>query len=391
MPRLNNKGWMLLGSLGAGAAALYFLDREQGQRRRSAFTARVRRSGAGLAEEVSKSARDGWNRLSGRARQILKAGDRKTVDDVVLAERVRSRIGKIVSYPHKIHVACDQGVVTLWGVAPEEERRPLLRTVGSVPGVQVVWNHLEVAEPSNISSRPADSLNRARKTTMFNLSPSNRALVGIAGIAAAFYGLRRKDSIGISLSLLGAALVGTSALKKNVHSLLAFSGDSPGFELEETIRVHAPVSDLYEFWVNPCNYPKVFSHVDSVERLGENLYRWNLTGPAGVRVHWDGIIARSVPNTLVEWKSLPGATVGNFGAVRLDPNYDASTRIHVHMFYHPPAGILGRILAEIFGSDPKKIVREDLKRMKMLFENDENLLKELNTGETASLIKTAGC
>src|SRR5215475_3675352 len=103
MPRLNNKDWMLLGSLCAGATALYFLDPEHGQRRRSAFTARVRRSGAGIAEEVSKSARDGWNRLAGRARQILKAGDCKTVDDVVLVERVRSRMGKIVSYPHKIH------------------------------------------------------------------------------------------------------------------------------------------------------------------------------------------------------------------------------------------------------------------------------------------------
>jgi len=391
MPRLNNKDWMLLGSLCAGATALYFLDPEHGQRRRSAFTARVRRSGAGIAEEVSKSARDGWNRLAGRARQILKAGDSKTVDDVVLVERVRSRMGRIVSDTHNIHVACDQGVITLWGFVPEQETRPLLRAVGSIPGVKEVWNHLEIAEPSNISSRPADPLTRARKATTFSLSPSNRALVGIAGIGTAFYGLRRKDSIGISLSLLGAALVGTSTLKRNMHSLLAFSKNSPGFELEETIRVDAPVSDLYEFWLNPCNYPKVFSHIDSVEQLGESLYRWNLTGPAGVRVHWDGVIARSVPNTLVEWKSLPGAMVANFGTIRLDPNYDASTRVHVHMFYHPPAGILGRALAELFGSDPKKIVREDLKRMKMLFENDENLLRELNTGEAASLIKTAGC
>ena|SRR5215831_19328751 len=60
--------------------------------------------------------------------------------------------------------------------------------------------------------------------------------------------------------------------------------------------------------------------------------------------------------------------VKNFGVVHFDPHYDASTRIHIHMFYRPPAGILGRVFAEAFGADAGQVLDQDLKRLKYLFE-----------------------
>jgi uncharacterized membrane protein len=279
--------------------------------------------------------------------------------------------------------------VTLWGTATENEIGKLIYMVKAVPGVAEVLNHLEPREVHNAPAEP-NVLQQAHRETLLNWSPAARMVVGAAGAAAAAYGCKRKDSLGLSLSLVGGGLAVASTLRRNVHSMLAFSDDSPGFELEETIRVNAPISDLYDFWAKPENYPKVFSHITAIERLGENLYRWTVTGPAGVPIHWEGRITRQVPNTLVEWKSLPGSTVGNFGIARFDPNYDASTRVHVRMFYRPPAGILGRFLAEVLGSDPKKVLRQDLQQFKMRFETDDNLIKELKDGgETAELLKTA--
>ena len=71
-----------------------------------------------------------------------------------------------------------------------------------------------------------------------------------------------------------------------------------------------------------------------------------------------------VPNTLVEWKSLPGSAIAKFGVVHFDAHYDATTRINIRMFYRPPAGILGRFFAEILGADAGKILDHDLKRLK---------------------------
>ena len=59
------------------------------------------------------------------------------------------------------------------------------------------------------------------------------------------------------------------------------------------------------------------------------------------------------------------------------------------MFYRPPAGILGRFLAELFGADPKKVLDQDLTRLKRIFETDEDLVKTLTEGGDEQLLKIA--
>lgn len=182
-----------------------------------------------------------------------------------------------------------------------------------------------------------------------------------------------------------------SMMRNHLRANLAFGESSPGYELRKTIRINAPISDLFDFWTNPENYAKAFSHVAKIERLGENLFRWTMIGPAGIPIGWEGVITRTVPNTLVEWKSLPGSPVGNFGIVHFDPHYDASTRIDIRMFYRPPAGILGKFFAELFGADAQQILNEDLKRLKYLFEKgalpDEQIRAASEDEE--ELLKTA--
>ncbi len=384
------KQWMLLAGVAAGGAALYFLDPDRGARRRAAFSRRTQQLGASVAKAVSDSLHDSRHRLGGLAHSAWSSLLGRQPDDRVLVERVRSRMGRIVAHPHHIHVASDDGVVTLWGMASTAEALTLVHAVEALHGVKDVLNHLEFREMAEHAASGPRPIAQAHHETLLNWSPAKRMLLGSAGLATAAFGLKRRGRLGYSLSLLGAGLVAASTMKKNLHSLLALSEDSAGFELEETIRINAPISDLYDFWVNPENYPKVFSHITALERRGENLYRWTLTGPAGIPVHWEGVITRTVPNTLVEWKSLPGSTVGNFGVARFDPNYDASTRLQVRMFYRPPAGLLGRFLAELFGNDPRKVLRDDLQRLKRLFETNESLMKELREGGvTEELLKTA--
>jgi uncharacterized membrane protein len=387
----NNKNkWLAAGGIAAaGAAAFYFLDPNRGHARRTAFTKTAKRLGTEVADGAAKTARDSWHHVAGTVRQAwFNFGRSESAEDRVLEERIRARMGRIVAQPHKIHVVSDDGVVTLWGVASQEDTRRLVHAVQTMPGIRNVVNHLEIHE-GNEPAPASSPFAHARRETLLNWSPSKRLAAGIAGTAAAIYGWKRKDALGVSVSLLGTGLAAASTMKRNVHSMLAFSEDSPGFELERTIRINAPVSDIYDFWVNPKNYPNVFSHISSIEKLGENLYKWTVSGPGGIPVSWEGTITRAIPNTLVEWKSLPGSTVGNLGFVRVDPHYDASTRVLVRMFYRPPAGILGRFVAEMLGVDPKKVLDEDLKRLKTLFEREGGYMKELREGGDRELLKIA--
>jgi uncharacterized membrane protein len=379
--------WMLLGGIATATTAAYFLNRENGRERRARAARGAERLAKAIAEGAALGVRDGQHRLVGITKQAWFAFRHEHLEDRVLVERIRSRMGRIVSHPHKIHVASDEGVITLWGQASQDEAFKLARTVAAMRGVRELQDHLEICEPE--PARETDTLRKARLATRLNWSPWQRLVATVAGTAIAAYGWRRRDKLGFCLSVLGAGVAAQGWMNRNVHSMLAFAEDCPGFELERTVRINAPVSDIYDFWCNPENYPKVFSHISGIERQAENLYRWTISGPAAIPIHWDGMITRTIPNTIVEWKSLPGSAVGNFGVARFDPNYDASTRVHIRMFYRPPAGILGRFLAELFGSDPKKVLDQDLGRLKRIFEQDENLVKTLKEGGDEQLLKTA--
>jgi len=366
---------MLLGGIGA-AVAWYFTDPEKGERRRSSVARTAGRLLEKTRHEGMKTLRDSQNHLAGLAARIR---SRVTVDeasDRVVEERIRSRMGRVVSAPRKIHVLCDHGAATLWGRVHIDEIHHLIRTVESTPGVKNIYDHLEIAEPEEATAAPANPVHEARRQTRLHWSPTRRLLVGAAGAGLALYGWRRKDNPGKATALLGAGMLLHSTMKHRMWATVALDETSPGFEIDKTIRINAPISDIYDFWVNPENYVEAFSHIAKVERLGENLYRWSMVGPASIPFGWEGKITKAVPNTLVEFKSLPGSGIGNFGSVRFDPNYDASTRVRIRMFYRPPAGILGRFVAELFGGGAETILDADLRRLKHLFESGKIVIRK---------------
>lgn len=378
----------LLG-LGAGVATAYLADPKYGKKRRAAMAREARRIVGSTLHETKKSLDDTQHRLMGAIARLRTNLKNEAPSDDVLEARIRSRIGRIVSNARKIHVVCDRGVATLWGVVAQHEIGHLITEAERTPGIREVVDHLEVARLDEITVEPHDPLRQARNEARLNWSPSKRLALGAGGMALAAYGWRRGDSLGKGLSLLGVGLALRSTMHKHLRAKLALNDSSAGFELVRTIRINAPISDLFDFWANPENYPKAFGHVARIERLGENLYRWTLNGPGGIPIGWEGMITRTVPNTLVEWKSLPASAIGNFGMVRFDPNYDASTRIHIRMFYRPPAGILGRFFAELFGADPGKILDQDLRQLKYIFENGGFKGEQEEALGDAELLKTA--
>ncbi|MBZ5523685.1 MAG: SRPBCC family protein [Acidobacteriia bacterium] len=397
----NNKTsrWMLLGGLGAAAAAVYFADPKRGAQRRANFA-----RGAGNLFEKAKaegerSIRDLQNQLAGISARLRSHFELGEVSDRVVEERVRSRIGRIASHARRIRVLCDHGVVTLWGPVFNEEVPELLHAVNGLPGVREVRDHLEPFASDDPNSPLAkepvhhdDPLRHARKQARLNWSPTKRMMIGAAGAGLALYGMTRKEKGAAekALTALGASMFVSSTMRNNLAATLALSEETPGFEIERTIKINAPISDLYDFWANPENYPRVLSHVARIDRLGENLYRWTLDGPAGVPVGWEGVITRAIPNTLVEWKSLPGSSIGNFGIVRFHPDYDATTRVNIRMFYRPPAGILGRFLADLLGADAGDILDQDLNNLKAIFESGNYISEERRKKrEQAELLRTA--
>ncbi|HXE91681.1 MAG TPA: SRPBCC family protein [Terriglobales bacterium] len=363
---------LLLGGLGLGAGLMYLFDPDRGRRRR----ARVRDRAVGalhdLEQSAGKTARDLAHRGQGllaHARAVFEP--EQAVEPDVLEQRVRSEIGRVVSHPGSIDVTCYDGNVVLTGLILQEEIHPLLDAVRRVKGVKSTTDWLcEVPGAEHISALQGGVPRTGRRFELLqeNWSPATRLLAGVAGGLLAAWGARRRDLTSLASATAGVALLARAWTNTDLRRLLGVGRYAAPIALQKTLRIDAPVADLFEFWRNPENYPRVFAHVREVKKVGENLYHWSVAGPAGSHVGWEGTITRLVPNELLEFRSVAGSLVENAGVVRLDPNYDGSTRLHIRMSYRPPAGLVGHWIAELFGADPKSALDDDLARLKSLFE-----------------------
>jgi len=292
------------------------------------------------------------------------------VTDEVLVERVRARLGHVVSHPRSIEVTANQGRVTLRGPVLAREVDDLLRAVASVRGVSGVENRLEVhPQPGDVPGlqgkgrRPEPPLELLQR----NWSPATRLLAGTTGGVLAAYGASRRDTAGAALSIAGLGLL-ARGLTNIEPGRLTGSGSGPrAVEIQKTIHVDAPVQDVYAFWAFYESFPRFMSHVREVRRMEDGRSRWTVDGPAGVPLEFDVQLTEARLNEALAWKTLPGTPIEHAGIVRFAPE-DGGTRVEIKMSYSPPAGVLGHAVADLFGADPKSRMDDDLARMKTLIE-----------------------
>ncbi len=370
----NNRLLLLTGfGLGAGAGLMYLLDPDQGRRRRALLRDKATSAAHRLERGFDRALRDLDHRAHGlvaETRAVFRPDG--VVPDDVLESRIHAEVGRVVSHPGAIYVSCTNGSVILAGLVLKEEVERLKTAVRNVKGVGKVNDWLCEAETAeHVSSLQGGVPRLARWPDLLQpyWSPATRFLAGATGTMLSLYAFRESGWRRLAAVAAGAALLTRAASNRNWASLAGFGGEAEAIKLQKTIRIDAPLSELFEFWANPKNYPKVFAHVQEVRKIADNLYRWQVAGPAGTSLGWEGTITRLVPNQLLEWKSTPGSMIGNWGVARFDPNYDGSTRLHIQMSYEPPAGLLGHLVAEVFGADPKSALDDDLSRLKSLFEH----------------------
>lgn len=377
MERNGNYRLLLLTGLGLGAGAglMYLLDPDRGRRRRAMLRDKATSTVHKLERGLDRTLRDLDHRahgLAAEARAAVRSGG--AVPDDVLESRIHTEVGHVVSHPGAIHVSCTNGMVILAGLVLKKEAETLRAAVRKVSGVEKVSDWLCEAETAeHVSSLQGGVLRQSRRPDVLQpyWSPATRLLAGLAGTALSVFSFRERGWRRLAAVAAGAALLTRAASNRSWSGLAGLGGEAEGIKLQKTIRIEAPLSEVFEFWANPRNYPKVFAHVQEVRKIADNLYRWQVAGPAGTTLGWEGTITRLIPNQLLEWKSMPGSMVGNWGVARFDPNYDGSTRLHIQMSYEPPAGMLGHLVAELFGADPKSALDEDLARLKSLFERGQ--------------------
>jgi uncharacterized membrane protein len=135
--------------------------------------------------------------------------------------------------------------------------------------------------------------------------------------------------------------------------------------------------EVYGFWRRLENLPRFMRHLESVQETGTGRSHWVAKAPAGSSVEWDAEITEDRPNELIAWRSLEGADVDNSGSVRFEPATGGrGTVVHVEMEYNPPGGVLGALVAKLFGEEPGQQAQESLRTLKQVMETGEIIVSD---------------
>jgi uncharacterized membrane protein len=272
----------------------------------------------------------------------------------------------VVSHPGAIHVSVSQaGRVELTGAVLTREYSALMRAIADVRGVRQIEDRLQIHEyAGRISALQGGRLREPRfELLQDNWSPAIRLLLGTAGLGLVAFGLRNRSVLASVSGAAGGALL----LRSTVNAPLSRLASNQLIEIHKTLRVNAPVEEVFETLAPHEDFPYFMRNVRSVRTHSDGHSHWSVSGPAGTTVEWDSRTTRFEPNELIAWRTTPHATVKHSGHIRFRPE-NGGTCLDIQMRYRPPAGALGHGVARLFGVDPRKEMDEDLLRLKTFLE-----------------------
>ncbi len=216
---MDKQKWSLMGSAGVGAGLgaglMYLLDPQGGRHRRALArdkTVSALKTGGSAALKTGK---DLGNRTKGL---VHEAGSRlhwSEVDDQVLCDRVRSKIGRIASHPADIEVTSLEGRVKLLGSVPALEADQLLSTVAKIKGVKELDCQLQFLESDDASLESDQDNGKSRSRLARAWKPATLILAGTGGAALVIAGLKRRDKVGTALGAAGLGLLANSFTRHN--------------------------------------------------------------------------------------------------------------------------------------------------------------------------------
>ncbi|MCL4402790.1 MAG: DUF2892 domain-containing protein [Acidobacteria bacterium] len=219
-----------------------------------------------------------------------------------------------------------------------------------------------------------------------NIGKAERWASLIGGGALSVIGLQRRSAAGMALALIGVDLIRRGATGRSyVYEMLgvrtAAKGQGAettsvpyelGIRVDRAITVNKPRGEVYRFWRDFENLPRFMQHVLSVTRIADRRWHWVARAPLGRTVEWDAEINNEIENELIGWRSLEGADVDNAGSAQFfDAPDGRGTEVKIELQYNPPAGVLGALVATLWGEEPTQQIAGDLRRFKQIMEIGE--------------------
>jgi uncharacterized membrane protein len=174
-----------------------------------------------------------------------------------------------------------------------------------------------------------------------------------------------------------AAVAGVTALDVLCSRQLAANNrgatwSSGPIALAKSIAINRPADELFRFWRELENLPRVMSHLQSVRTGDAGRSRWVASLPGDKTLEWEAEITQELPNELLAWRSLEGSPMAHSGFVHFRALSEGrGTMVSVKLDLDAPEGSLAAGVTKLFGEVPELMLGEDLRKFKQLMETGE--------------------
>jgi uncharacterized membrane protein len=141
-------------------------------------------------------------------------------------------------------------------------------------------------------------------------------------------------------------------------------------KVELEVSIHRSPEEVYGFWRDFRNLPQFMNSVESVVCSEDGkTSRWHVNGPFGIAFQWEAVIINDHPGRLIAWETTKEADMPVAGTVRFEPTKEAGwTQVKLVVDYYPPGGALAVAATALLQSEPERVLKEDLKRLKVVLE-----------------------
>lgn len=206
---------------------MYYLDPAGGRKRRELVRDKLKTATSGLGDALDATGRNMSEKAKNLAASARSHFKLESISDRILAARVRSRLGRNITYSKAIEVEALNGVITLRGPVLINEVDRLLSCAGSVSGVNEVCNELEVHESALDSpALQGPSIREGEKSLLLqkHWSPAFRLLMGSLG-AGVLALSRGRGAMKVFATPVGLGLLAKAMTNADFAELAGFAAD----------------------------------------------------------------------------------------------------------------------------------------------------------------------
>ena len=168
-----------------------------------------------------------------------------------------------------------------------------------------------------------------------------------------------------------AAIAATAAVAYRLITGRTRLGKGRPRTVETAVTVESTPVELYRFWRDLSNLPRLTHHLEDVTVLDDRRSRWRARAPGNRTVEWEAEITADTPGESLAWRSVDG-DIPNSGELRFLPATGGrGTVVKARLEFEPPGGRVGVALARLFGQEPEQQLKDAMRSFKQLIEAGE--------------------